>query len=164
MKQCITIRRECVWCQSQYALFRWIIFVLSVTGFTVGAFYLLWFTPLVLYVLDRLHLRNFFLPDISCIGCNNFTYPYIVDNRYFCADSDGKLKPVFLLILVASFHANLDARQAIRKSWGSLREYRQQAIRTLFIFGRHADKNYNYQIQYEMEHYGDVMQVSSMYV
>jgi len=74
-------------------------------------------------------------------------------------DSRGKLQPVFLLILIASFHANLDARQAIRKTWGSPREYQGQGIRTLFIFGRHADKNYNYQVQYELEHYGDVMQV-----
>lgn len=66
--------------------------------------------------------------------------------------------PCFLLILVASFHANLDARQAIRKSWGSLREYQGQIVRTLFIFGSHEDKNYNYQIQYEFKHYGDVMQ------
>jgi len=140
---------------------RWVILILSVIGFTVGAFYLLWFTPVVVYVLDRLHLRQFFLPRMICIDCNNFTYPYVVDNRNFCSDADGKLQPVFLLILVASFHANLDARQAIRKSWGSLREYRDQAVRTLFIFGRHVDKNYNYQIQYELEHYADVMQVSS---
>ena len=69
-------------------------------------------------------------------------------------------RPVFLVILVASFHANLDARQAIRKSWGGVREYRGQSMRTLFVFGRHDDKNYNYQIQYELEHYGDVIQVS----
>jgi len=128
----------------------------------MGALHLLWFTPIVVYVLDRLHLRTLFLPDIACFGCNNFTYQYMVDNRNFCTDSSGKLQPVFLLILVASFHANLDARQAIRKSWGSLCEYQGNAIRTLFIFGRHADKNYNYQVQYELERYGDVMQVELM--
>jgi len=154
--QLVASRRKRVWCQS----LRWIILILSVIGFTVGAFYVLWFTPIVVYVLDRLHLRLLFLPNFICIGCNNFTYPYVVDNRNFCTDSGGKLQPVFLLILVASFHANLDARQAIRKSWGSLREYRGQAIKTLFIFGRHADKNYNFQVQYELERYGDVMQVN----
>ena len=159
MKQLVAGRRTAVWCQSQYFILRWIILILSVIGFTVGAFYLLWFTPLVVYTLDRLKLRSLFLPNIVCIGCNNFTYPYVVNNRNFCADSRGKLQPVFLLILVASFHANLDARQAIRKTWGSLREYQGQEIRTLFVFGRHADKNYNYQVQYELEHYGDVMQV-----
>jgi len=158
----VASRRKCVWCQSQYSLLRWIMLVLSVIGFAMGALYLLWFTPIAAYVLDRLHLRQFFLPNIICIGCNNFTYPYVVNNRNFCSDSNGKLKPIFLLILVASFHANMDARQAIRKSWGNLHEYRDQAVRTLFIFGRHADKNYNYQIQYELERYGDVMQVSSL--
>jgi len=126
----------------------------------MGTLYLLWFTPLAAYVFDRLNLRQFFLPNMVCIGCNNFTYPYMVDNRNFCTDSAGKLQPVFLLILVASFHANMDARQAIRKSWGSLREYQGHPIKTLFIFGRHEDKNYNYQIQYELQLYGDVMQVS----
>jgi len=155
MKQLVAGRRKYVCC------LRWIILGLSVIGFAAGAFYLLWFTPVVVYVLDRLHLRHYFLPYMTCIGCNNFTYPYVVANRNFCSNAEGKLKPVFLLILVASFHANLDARQAIRKSWGSLREYRNQAVRTLFIFGRHADTNYNYQIQYELEHYGDVMQVST---
>lgn len=65
---------------------------------------------------------------------------------------------IFLLILVATFHANADARRAIRKSWGSIREYRGKLIRTLFILGRHEDPNYNYQVQYELQRYGDVIQ------
>jgi len=162
MKFLVVFRRKCDWCRSQYSFLRWIMLILSITGFAVGAVYFMWCTPLVVYVLDRLRLRKFFLPNTVCIGCNNFTYPYMIDNRNFCTDSGGKLQPVFLLILVASFHANLDARQAIRKSWGSLREYEGQTIRTLFIFGRHDDSNYNYQIQYELKHYGDVIQVRSL--
>jgi len=158
----ISSRWKLVLSQNQYSGLRCILLILPVTVLTVAAFYLLWFTPLVAYVLDRLGLRHIFLPNLICVGCNNFTYPYIIDNQDFCTDSSGKLQPVFLLILVASFHANLDARQAIRKSWGSLREYQGQAVRTLFIFGHHEDQNYNYQIQYELKHYGDVMQVNSV--
>jgi galactosylgalactosylglucosylceramide beta-D-acetylgalactosaminyltransferase len=131
--------------------------IVSAGSLALGLIYLLWFTPLAVYVLDRLNLRPFFLPNIICTGCNNFTYRYMVDNRNFCSPSSGG-RPVFLLILVASFHANLDARQAIRKSWGGVREYRGHIVRTLFVFGRHEDKNYNYQIEYELEHYGDVIQ------
>jgi len=164
MNTLVSSRWKCVWSQNQYSVITWMLLILPVTGLIVAVFYLLWFTPLVVYVLDRLHLRHFFLPNLICVGCNNFTYPYIIDNRNFCTDSSGKLQRVFLLILVASFHANLDARQAIRKSWGSLREYQGQTVRTLFIFGRHEDQNYNYQIQYELKHYGDVMQVNSMVI
>lgn len=158
MKVLVASRRRCFWSQDQYFVLRWMLLILPVAGLSVGVFYLMWFTPLAAYVLDRLGLRKFFLPDMVCIGCNNFTYPYVIDNEHFCTDSSGKLQSVFLLMLVASFHANLDARQAIRKSWGSLREYQGQIVRTLFIFGSHEDKNYNYQIQYEFKHYGDVMQ------
>ena len=161
MKQLIAARRKHIWCQIQCSILRWTVLVLPVIGFTAGAVYLLWSTPFATYVLDRLLLRSLFLPNISCVGCNNFTYPYMIDNRNFCSDASGQLQSIFLLILVASFHANLDARRAIRKSWGSLREYHGQAVRTLFVFGRHADRNYNYQVQYELEHYGDVMQVNS---
>jgi len=130
------------------------------------AVYLTQFTPLPVYVLDQLNLRPFFLPNIACPRCNNFSYPYIVDNRNFCSPSTTRVGSsavtgedgVFLLILVATFHANADARNAIRKSWGGLREYRGLSVRTLFLFGRHDDPNYNYQVRWELERYGDVAQ------
>lgn len=137
--------------------------------------YLFWRTPLPVYTLDRLNLRPFFLPDIACLGCNNFTYPYMVENSKFCTASgrnrnasisvteDGKSNAetdeIFLLILVATFHANADARRAIRKAWGSVREYRGKLVRTLFMFGYHDDPNFNYLVRYELERYGDVIQV-----
>lgn len=135
--------------------------------------YVYWFTPLPVYVLDRLNLRSLFLPNLTCRDCNNFTYQYIVDNRNFCStaapsvrviDNNGNgednSNEIFLLILVATFHANADARRAIRKSWGSIREYQGKLIRTLFVLGRHDDPNYNYQVQYELQRYGDVIQAS----
>jgi hypothetical protein len=100
-----------------------------------------------------MNLRPFFLPNILCDSCNNFSYPLMVTNENFCTGQE-----VFLLILVASFHANMNARQAIRLSWGSVHEYRGKTIKTLFMFGRHEDRNLNNQMLYELEHYGDVMQ------
>lgn len=132
--------------------------------------YLFWYTPLPVYILDRLNLRPIFLPDIVCPNCNNFTYQYVVNNADFCVNSlrntsanDGEHE-IYLLILVASFHANFDARQAIRKSWGGIRNYRRKSVRTLFMFGRHDDPNYNHQIQYELEHFGDVIQVPLLWL
>lgn len=117
------------------------------------------FTPIPVYVLDRLNLRPLFLPDIKCDGCNNFTYNFLVANENFCnkpgADSD-----VFLLIMVASYHPNVDARKAIRKTWGGDKQHKGLNVKTLFIFGTHADKNLNKQVQYELDHYGDVMQAN----
>ena len=118
--------------------------------------YLVWYTPLTVYILDHLNLRPLFLPNILCPLCNNFTFNFVVDNRNFCTSTSGS--DVFLLILVATFHANLDARQAIRASWGNVSTYRGQTIKTLFLFGLHDDKNYNYQVRYELENYGDVVQ------
>jgi hypothetical protein len=148
---------------------RKIVAVLLACSIVFGSFYLIEYTPLPVYILDRLNLRPFFLPKIACRGCNNFSYAFMVDNRNFCSPTAGARPPssadddggreIFLLILVATFHANADARRAIRKSWGSVREYRGRSIRTLFLFGRHDDPNYNYQVQYELEHYGDVVQV-----
>ena len=142
--------------------------------------YLVWFTPLPVYLLDRLNLRPFFLPNIVCDRCNDFAFHFPVDNRNFCAVASGRSlnsvgikdtakgvrtadnvgqndkdvpegdlgEDVFLLILVATYHPHMDARQAIRKSWGNVTLYRGQRIKTLFMFGLHEDKNYNYQVLY----------------
>lgn len=125
----------------------------SLIGLAWAVVYLVWYTPVLVYILDHLSLRPLFLPNLRCVGCNNFSFNFIVDNRNFCSGAD-----VFLLIIVATFHANLDGRQAIRSSWGNVTSYRGQTIRTMFLFGFHDDKNYNYQVRYELENYGDVIQ------
>jgi len=115
--------------------------------------YLVWFTPLLVYILDYLYLQP--LPNIICNRCNNFTYQYPVENSNFCSpvkreqwenEADRVEEGVFLLILVATYHPNMNARQAIRASWGNVTVYRSQRIKTLFMFGWHEDKNYNYQV------------------
>lgn len=135
----------------------------AVVSLTYMTIYGIWFTPLTVYALDLLNIRPFFLPNIACRGCNNFTFRFMVDNRNFCRDDDrggggGTTREVFLLILVATFHANMDARQAIRRSWGNVTSYRGRTVKTLFMFGRHDDANLNGQVVYELEKYGDVVQ------
>lgn len=128
----------------------------SVGGVCILLVYLFWYTPFPVYVLDRLNLRPFFLPNILHKDrCNDFNYTFIIENSNFCGDPNEEL---FLLIIVTTYHPNVDARQMIRKTWGSIKKHNEKTVKTLFLFGTHADKNFNNQVQYEMEHYGDVVQ------
>ena len=130
---------------------------LILLGLGIGAsVFFIWvafFTPFPVYVLDQFNLRPFFLPNIICKGCNNFTYDYIIENKDACKDNE-----VFLLLIVASYHANVNARQAIRQTWGGNRTYKGLHIKTIFAFGVHEDKNFQRQLRYEQDMYGDVIQ------
>ena len=113
-----------------------------------------------MYLLDHLNLRSYFLPDLTCDGCNDFSAKYIIENENFCRDASGQFEDITLLILVASYHPNAQARSTIRNTWASVRQYKEHRIRTVFLFGVHNDKNLNAQIQYELKHHGDVIQAN----
>ncbi len=117
--------------------------------------YLLTSTPFSVYILDKLDIRTYFLPNIACDNCNNFSYSYIVENKDACSDA---AEEIHLLIIVMSYHANVKARNVIRNTWGSIREYQGYKIRVLFAFGTHQDKNLNNQMQFEQERHGDIIQ------
>ena len=119
-----------------------------------------WLTPLPVYILDQLNLRPFFIPNLLCNNCNNFTTNFFIENENFCKNDQGDYEEISLLILVASYHPNVNARRTIRQTWGGVREHKGQQIRTLFIFGNHNDKNFNSQIQFELETYGDVIRAN----
>ena len=126
----------------------------------VVVFIICFFTPALVYLLDNLHLRSFFLPDLTCNACNNFSTKFIIENSDYCKDASGQYEDITLLLLVASYHPNAQARQAIRSTWATVRRYKQHNVRTLFIFGVHNDKNLNAQIQYELREHGDVIQAN----
>ena len=126
--------------------------MMTVMGTGILLIWSFYFTPMSVYALEKMNLRNYFLPNMSCSGCNNFSYPYLIENSNFCGQDD-----VFLLIMVASYHPNVIARKVIRQTWGSVTKYRGYNIKTLFIFGVHGDKNLNHQVKYELDHYGDVI-------
>ncbi len=71
--------------------------VFTTLGFT--AIYLMLFTPTPVYILDRLNLRPFFLPNIMCDGCNNFKFKYLMNNKSACTDQEevSLFKMVYLL-------------------------------------------------------------------
>lgn len=127
--------------------------------------YVYYHTAIPVYLLDWLSLRPFFLPDIRCQQCNNFTFSHIIANEEVCAsevknkatDKDAN-DDVFLLILVAAYHANVDARRVIRQTWGGVRSYHNRRIVTLFVFGTHNDANFNMQLHIEQRQHGDIIQ------
>ena len=125
--------------------------LLAVAGFV---FYVYHFTAIPVYVLDQLNLRPFFLPNILCDRCNNFSVPYVIANEKLCAGVDT----VDLLILILSYQPHADARRAIRATWGGIRTYRGRNIRTVFAFGVHTDANFNHQVALEQQQYGDILQ------
>ncbi|XP_041529326.1 beta-1,3-galactosyltransferase 5-like [Microtus oregoni] len=50
-------------------------------------------------------------------------------------DIDCKQKPPFLVLLVTSSHKQLEARMAIRKTWGRETKVQGQPVKTLFLLG-----------------------------
>ncbi len=65
---------------------------------------------------------------------------------------------VFLLNIIISHHANLRARNNIRRTWGAIRHYRGLRVKTMFAFGVHDDHNLNNQLHIEDELHHDVIQ------
>ena len=136
---------------------RYIVVIIGVTlliGLTFLLHYLFTATPLPVYTLDRINLRPFFLPDIQCNHCNNFTVNYLVHEKAKC-DLD---EPLFLLNFLISYSPNVRPRKIVRENWGSVKEYRGLKVKTIFVFGVHADKNFNKQLEWEQEKYGDIVQ------
>lgn len=105
-------------------------------------------------VLYSFNLQSLILPKlITCSNCNSFKYSYEIENVDFCGNRD-----IFLLIVVASHHPNIEERQAIRKTWGSVQQHKGLNISTMFMFGLHLDPELNLQISQESDRYGDVVQ------
>ncbi|NXE70443.1 B3GL1 acetylgalactosaminyltransferase, partial [Calcarius ornatus] len=81
--------------------------------------------------------------------------PFTLRERPMCAD----LRP-FLVILVASSPGDLQARQAIRITWGSRGSWRGQRILTLFLLGQDArreDRAAALAVEDESILYGDII-------
>ncbi|XP_067884405.1 beta-1,3-galactosyltransferase 9-like [Heterodontus francisci] len=78
---------------------------------------------------------------------------YRVANPRACADSD-----VFLLSFVVSKPAHWQSRYAIRRSWGSVKEVRGRAVRTLFALGTPESAQEQEMIGQESKRFQDVVQ------
>ncbi|CAD5124121.1 unnamed protein product [Dimorphilus gyrociliatus] len=130
-----------------------IISLTSVVSIWLG-WYVIYKTPWPMYLTDKFGIYHL-VPDISCANCTKVSNDFMLQPSSKFCKSPGD---VFLLILVISHHANKDAREAIRKSWGSVKEHEGKKVRTMFAFGVHKDKNFNTLVENEAKIFGDVLQ------
>ena len=148
---------------SQFILFPWrrrghgILMLSSLIGLC-GLCYICLCTPVPYYALDKLGLRYYLLPDFACTKCTRFNFSYVQEATSTCEPHSSK-DPIFMLILVLTYHSNAEARKTIRNTWGGEKHYRGVIIKTHFVFGLHHDKNLNDQARHEAEKYDDVLQV-----
>ena len=132
-----------------------LIFTAAVSGIGIwGIYYSYRYTPLPVYLLDKVNLRPFFLPNIICNRCNNFTVRYLVDKEARCEPDEE----IFLLNVLISYSPNVIPRKINRASWGGVKSYRGLKVKTIFAFGIHDDKNFNKQLDFEQKKYRDIVQ------
>ena len=111
-------------------------------------------TPALVFLQEKLGMW----PNISgsiCDNCSKFKFKFIIGEENACKVTDN----IFLLIMVPSHHANVVSRNTIRKTWGSITQYKGLQVRTKFVFGIHEDKNLNNQLQHEQKLHKDIVQV-----
>ncbi|XP_072331925.1 beta-1,3-galactosyltransferase 9-like [Scyliorhinus torazame] len=78
---------------------------------------------------------------------------YRLPNPGVCAQSD-----VFLVSFVVSKPAHRESREAIRRTWASVREVRGRAVRTLFALGVPGNPQEQESVERESARYGDLVQ------
>jgi len=98
-----------------------------------------------------------YMPNVSCVGCNQFRAPYLIEPRQmaYCTDD----KPIFLMVLVVSQPDNYNQRMSIRRSWGSISAHREKSIRTFFVCGRTANSLMQVMLENEAKQWHDILQV-----
>ena len=142
-------------CQTR--LFKQVFAISTIVVCLYGLRYLFIYTPIPYYALDKLQLRHYFLPEFSCNQCTTFNFSFISEASSTCGTKGDP--PIYLLILVLTYHSNAGARKVIRNTWGGEKSYRGVRIKTQFVFGLHQDKNLNDQPRHEKEKFNDVLQV-----
>ena len=75
-----------------------------------------------------------------------------------CVNEDGSLKPVFLLMLVATAPSNFNLSKAVRETWASPKEVDGERIVTMFLLGKTNDLRQQYLVNKESESFHDVLQ------
>ncbi|XP_036624895.1 beta-1,3-galactosyltransferase 4 [Trichosurus vulpecula] len=86
---------------------------------------------------------------------------FLIPNVGVCRGSGSQL---FLLILVSTAPEHQEQRDAIRASWGALREIQGHLVRTLFILGEpdYSRKNIEDILKWEAQVEGDIVQAAFM--
>ncbi|KAJ7428104.1 Beta-1,3-galactosyltransferase 5 [Willisornis vidua] len=101
-----------------------------------------------------------------CVFCENSqgllfpteTFRRIEGNFSQLPDIDCHKNPPFLVLLVASSQQHLDARMAIRQTWGKERTVAGKRLVTFFLLGRAVDPSQQADIAAEGQKYRDIIQ------
>ena len=86
---------------------------------------------------------------------NKHEYTLLLNERDKCKGGD-----VLLLVAVLSAPGNLEMRETIRKTYGSVKEYKGSSLRVIFLLGSSANEsvnNVNPRIKQESETYHDII-------
>ena len=108
---------------------------MSLVLFVITCCYLFSWEDHFYSILDSLALRPY-VPELTCDNCNSHIFNYSIVQKDFC-----KNRSPFLLILVISKDSNLNQRNAIRETWGSVKRYKNLGVKTLFVLGARDHKN-----------------------
>lgn len=120
--------------------------------------------PLATQILDILGVPStVYMGDVSCNHCNSFKPAFIIEPH----PESASLRQILLLNIVSSHLDNIKQRQAIRQTWGSVRDYDGNQIRTYFFvgvrrsgLGTTARDNTYVQLHNESSTYQDIVQVN----
>ncbi|XP_022110886.1 beta-1,3-galactosyltransferase 1-like [Acanthaster planci] len=89
---------------------------------------------------------------------NPHNFKLVLDEPMACMDPKTETpKPVLLLVLVASIHRNFKRRQAIRETWGSLKQLAGLPIVTLFLLGDRGDPSLHKRVLEESLQHHDLL-------
>ena len=88
------------------------------------------------YLADRIsglkpYASNQYSKFRQCDHCSVFNLSFAITNQDFCSTTDD----IYLLVMVLSHPSNAKQRNAIRNTWGSVREHEGKLIKTVFLLG-----------------------------
>ena len=103
----------------------------------------------------------------QCNHCSVFNLSFVITNQDFCSTTDD----IYLLIIVLSHPNNAEQRNAIRNTWGSVREHEGKLVKTVFLLGMNEAEKSLYagvpnipyisvKVNAEANQYGDIIVVN----
>ena len=122
-----------------------------------GTLFLFYHTEYVIQAMDMMDIPPFYMANVSCYHCNNFTYDYIIGHKQ---DKACTQRDLYLLFLVTSAPENIAERMAIRRTWGNFTVYRDYEIRTYYVVGVSSSPKVNSRLLKEDAMYKDIIQLN----
>ncbi|CAK9294135.1 unnamed protein product [Gordionus sp. m RMFG-2023] len=99
-------------------------------------------------------------------------FKYLINPKHMCMqDVTNKSDPlapikvnvpkdIFIIIMIHSAPSNVNLRESIRETWGSVKEYQNYSIRLIFMLGIAANETIQAKLTNESKMYEDIVQAS----